>query len=179
MVVRDAASALDGRPVEIIATDMSESVINRARAGLYSQFEVQRGLPIRRLLQHFTRVEAGWEIGADLRAMVSFRVLNLLDDIAPLGPFDIILCRNLLIYLDRPTKERLLAKLAVALMPDGVLCLGGPESALGLCNTLIPHPVAQGFFLRGEAGRAGAHAPAATAAPGLAEPVGPPPSLHR
>jgi chemotaxis protein methyltransferase CheR len=164
MLVRDLKGTLGARPVEIVATDMSESAIARARAGLYSQFEVQRGLPIRRLLQHFTQSEAGWQISADLRAMVTFRVFNLLDDIRPLGHFDIVLCRNLLIYLDRPTKQKLLAKLAGALAPDGVLCLGGPESALGLCSALIPHPAVQGFFLRAETGRPGVRAGSSTAA---------------
>jgi chemotaxis protein methyltransferase CheR len=148
MLVREIGATLKGRSVEIVATDISESAIARARRGVYSAFEVQRGLPIRKLLEHFTQVEAGWQISAALRAMVDFQVFNLLDDFTSLGRFDVVLCRNLLIYLDRPTKEALLARLAGALMPDGVLCLGGPESALGLCGALIPHPAAQGFFLR-------------------------------
>jgi chemotaxis protein methyltransferase CheR len=176
MLVRDLRGTLGSRQVEIVATDISESAIARARAGLYSQFEVQRGLPIRRLLQHFIQTDSGWQISAELRAMVAFRVFNLLDDIAPLGLFDVVLCRNLLIYLDRPTKQKLLTKLAGALAPDGVLCLGGPESALGLCSALNPHPTAQGFFLRAEPGRIDARTAYPKAAP---ERVGAPPPPGR
>lgn len=146
MLVREMGGSIAGHTVQILATDMAEAAILRARAGFYSQFEVQRGLPIRSLVAHFKQVEGGWEIRPELRAMVEFRVFNLLDDLAPLGRFDVILCRNLLIYLDRASKETLLAKLAGVLMPQGALCLGGAESALGLNKSLGPHPTARGFF---------------------------------
>jgi chemotaxis protein methyltransferase CheR len=153
MLVREMGGVLGHRPVDIVASDMAESAISRAKTGIYSQFEVQRGLPIRNLLQHFVQTAGGWQIRPELRRMVSFRVFNLLDDLAPLGQFDVILCRNILIYLDQPTKETLLAKLSAALAPDGVLCLGGPESALGLTNTLVSHPQAAGFLQRGDRSR--------------------------
>lgn len=146
ILVREMGAALAGRPVEIVATDISEAAIERARTGVYSQFEVQRGLPIRTLLDSFVQCDGDWEIRPELRRMVEFRVFNLLDDLAPLGRFEIILCRNLLIYLDRAGKERLLAKLAGVLAPDGALCLGGAESALGLSDALVAHPKAPGFF---------------------------------
>jgi chemotaxis protein methyltransferase CheR len=146
ILLREQPRLFAGRPVEILATDISAGAIERARAGIYSQFEVQRGLPIRTLLDNFRQTEAGWEIRADLRRMVQFRVFNLLDDFTTLGRFDVVLCRNLLIYLDRPTKQRLLKKLAAALTPEGVLCLGGAESALGLCDALAPDPAVLGYY---------------------------------
>jgi chemotaxis protein methyltransferase CheR len=149
MVVREMAPALGGRPVEILATDLSAGAIARAQAGLYSQFEIQRGLPIRALLLHFTQGEGGWEILPELRRAVEFRTFNLLDDFTSLGSFDVILCRNLLIYFDLGAKERLLAKLSRALAVDGVLSLGAAETTLGLSRTLVPHPDARGFFVHG------------------------------
>jgi chemotaxis protein methyltransferase CheR len=146
MVVKDMADVLAGRPVEILATDLSSEAIERARTGIYTQFEIQRGLPIRSLLLHFTQCDGGWEILPELRRAVDFRVVNLLDDIAALGSFDLILCRNLLIYLDAPTKKKLLAKLSRALAPDGFLALGAAETTIGLSRALGPHPDAPGFL---------------------------------
>jgi chemotaxis protein methyltransferase CheR len=146
MVVKDMADVLAGRPVEILATDLSSEAIERARTGIYTQFEIQRGLPIRSLLLHFTQCDGGWEILPELRRAVDFRVVNLLEDIAALGTFDVILCRNLLIYLDAPTKKKLLAKLSRALAPDGFLALGAAETTIGLSRALGPHPEAPGFF---------------------------------
>jgi chemotaxis protein methyltransferase CheR len=146
MVVKDMANVLAGRRVEILATDLSADAIERARTGIYTQFEVQRGLPIRALLLHFTQCDGGWEILPELRRTVDFRVVNLLEDIAALGTFDVILCRNLLIYLDAPTKKKLLAKLSGALAPDGFLALGAAETTIGLSRNLPPHPEAPGFF---------------------------------
>lgn len=149
MLLDDMAPAFARWQVSILATDMSSAAIARAEAGLYSQFEVQRGLPIRHLLRHFTQEEAGWRISADLRAAVEFRRLNLLDDLRRLGRFDLILCRNLLIYLDAPTKADVMARLAAALAPDGRLCLGAAESGRGHERILVPDPTARGFFLPG------------------------------
>jgi chemotaxis protein methyltransferase CheR len=149
MLVREMADVLRGRSVEILATDLSAVAIGRARAGLYTQFEVQRGLPIRALLLHFKQHEGGWEIRPELRQAVNFRPFNLLDDFAGLGSFDVILCRNLLIYFDLPGKEKLLAKLAQALAPDGFLSLGAAETTLGLSRMLVPHPELRGFFVHG------------------------------
>ncbi|WP_375458096.1 CheR family methyltransferase [uncultured Enterovirga sp.] len=139
------APGLSGWQVTILGTDLSEAVLARARTGTYSQFEVQRGLPIRSLLQHFTQGSEGWTVSPALRRAVEFRTFNILDDMRPLGRFDLVLCRNLLIYLDGPTKARLLAKLAGVLAPDGVLCLGATETPHGLSGAFIPDPAARGF----------------------------------
>lgn len=153
MLLGEMSRLLSGWQVTILASDMSAQAIARARAGLYSQFEVQRGLPILSLLRHFTQSPAGWTISAEMRRAVEFRVLNLLEDLGPLGSFDLILCRNLLIYLDVSTKAALLAKLAAALAPDGMLCLGGSETVIGLSRELVPDPDARGYAGRGVADR--------------------------
>lgn len=149
MLVADLPGLFAGWQVSILATDLSTAAIERARAGLYSQFEVQRGLPIRYLLQHFSQTEEGWRISAPLRASVEFRVMNLIEDFRDLGGFDLILCRNLLIYLDGPTKADLVARLAGALAAGGVLCLGAAESAPGSERVLVPDPQAHGFYRPG------------------------------
>lgn len=148
MLTHDLAPALEGFQVEILGTDLSRAAIARARAGLYSQLEVQRGLPILKLLHHFSQVEGqGWRISEDLRKAVDFRVFNLLDDTRRFGIFDLVLCRNVLIYLDAAAKAKLLSKLARALAPDGAICLGTPESVMGIGSGLVPHPAARGFFV--------------------------------
>lgn len=145
MLITELPPGLARWNISILGTDLSAAAIARARAGVYSQAEVQRGLPILTLLRHFEQGPAGWTASEELRRHVEFRSFNLLDDLAPLGTFDLVLCRNILIYLDTPTKSRLLAKLAGVLAPDGVLCLGAVESAVGLCDELEPDSEARGF----------------------------------
>ena len=147
MLLADMAPALAGWTVSILATDISPAVIGRARTGTYSQLEVQRGLPIGLLLRHFEQGPDGWTISPELRRTVDFRVLNLLDDTRRLGRFDLILCRNLLIYLDARTKAEVIAKLSAALVPDGVLCLGATESLMGYAPAMAPDPAAPGFVV--------------------------------
>jgi chemotaxis protein methyltransferase CheR len=110
MILKDMSAQLSGWRLEIIATDLSPEVLEKSRAGLYTQFEVQRGLPIQSLVKHFTQVGTMWQLNADVRALVQFRQFNLLQDFAGLGKFDIIFCRNVLIYFDqqrylRPTRQ--------------------------------------------------------------------------
>ena len=148
MLLAELGPRLAGWKVSILATDISAGAIAKATAGTYSQFEVQRGLPVRFLLKYFTQTVGGWTVSASLRAAVEFRQLNLLDDFAGLGRFDVIFCRNLLIYLDRSTKVALLERLARQLGPDGALSLGGAETASGFSQALAPHPESRGFFVR-------------------------------
>jgi chemotaxis protein methyltransferase CheR len=148
MLIRDLEPGLADWHVDILGTDLSRAAIARARAGFYSQLEVQRGLPILKLLQHFAQVEGeGWRIAEPLREAVDFRVCNLLDGTRRFGTFDLILCRNLLIYLAADAKAKLLSKLARALAPDGAICLGTAESVMGMESGLVPHPTARGFFV--------------------------------
>ena len=132
--LREMASAIAGWRIEILATDLSGAVLDRARQGLYSQFEVQRGLPIKLLVKYFRRVGEQWQIAPEVRAMVKYRRFNLLADFASLGTFDVIFCPNVLIYFDQDTKSDMLRRLAEALSSDGYLVLGAAETAIGLSD---------------------------------------------
>ncbi|MBU8542281.1 MULTISPECIES: CheR family methyltransferase [Roseomonadaceae] len=138
MLVADTMGARKDCRVEILATDISAEILQRARQGVFTQFEVQRGLPIRSLVKHFKQDGAKWKISPELAAMVRFEERNLLNDLSSLGRFDAIFCRNVLIYFDAPTKTRVLDALARRLTPDGVLYLGGAETVLGLTDRLVP-----------------------------------------
>ena len=126
----------DSKRVSILGTDLAASPIQRAAQGVYTQYEVQRGLSIRRLLRHFSQETEGWRVRPILQSMCEFRQWNLLDDPAPLGQFDIIFCRNVLMYLDNPTRKRVLAMLLRQLAPDGLLYLGLAEASGEIAETL-------------------------------------------
>ena len=149
MILRESAPRLLGWTVEIVATDISGEVLERARSGLYSQFEVQRGLPIALLLKHFTQTGGNWQLSPAIRAMVEFRQLNLLKSFAELGTFDIVLCRNVLIYFDAAAKADVLRRLARALNPGGTVVLGAAETVIGLSDALAPHPEHRGLYVAG------------------------------
>jgi len=146
MLLKEASSRLVGWQVDIVATDISTEVLEKAKAGLYSQFEVQRGLPIQMLLKYFTQIGDQWQISPEIRAMVDYRPLNLIKEFGHLGVFDIIYCRNVLIYFDKPTKTDVLQRLANVLAPDGSLLLGAAETVLGLTEALTPDPVNRGLY---------------------------------
>jgi len=156
MVLDEMGRRLDGWRIEILATDLSGEVLEKARAGLYSQFEVQRGLPIRLLLKYFTQVGEHWRIAAGLRAAVVFRQLNLLDDLSHLGTFDLVFCRNVLIYFDQATKSDVLERLAALIDRDGYLVLGAAETVVGLTGSFKPVADRRGLYASsGGIGRAG------------------------
>jgi len=134
MIVAEARPWLGDRRVEILGTDLSREVLARAREGLYSQFEVQRGLPIQLLVKHFRQEGTAWRLSEAIRSMVTWREGNLLGDLRALGRFDIVFCRNVLIYFDQPTKARVLDAIAAQMPPDGVLYLGGAETVLGITD---------------------------------------------
>jgi chemotaxis protein methyltransferase CheR len=150
--------ALAGWRVEIVATDLSQEVLDKSRAGIYSQFEVQRGLPIQMLVKYFSQIGELWQINADIRAMVQHRQLNLLHDFSHLGMFDVIFCRNVLIYFDQDTKAGIFERLARVIEPDGVLTLGAAESVVGISEAFRAYPERRGLYhLNGErSARAGA-----------------------
>jgi chemotaxis protein methyltransferase CheR len=135
MCLKGMEREIAGWRVEIVATDLSNEVLEKARAGLYSQFEVQRGLPIQLLIKHFTQVGELWQIAPDIRAMVKFRQLNLLSNFSSLGMFDLIFCRNVLIYFDQQTKIGVLENLARVVACDGYLVLGAAETVVGLTDS--------------------------------------------
>ena len=122
-------------------------MLEKAKAGLYSQFEVQRGLPIQNLVKYFTQAGDAWQVVPELRAMVSFRQLNLLQDFGHLGSFDLIFCRNVLIYFDQPTKSGVLDRLAHVIEPDGFLVLGAAETVIGLTEAFKPMPDKRGLYV--------------------------------
>lgn len=146
MCLKEAGNALAGWQTEIIATDISKDAIAKSEAGLYSQFEVQRGLPINLLMKYFSKKGESWQINADLRSMVKHRQLNLLADFNHLGKFDIIFCRNILIYFDEAAKKATYQRLAGAIQKDGVLVLGAAETMLGLTTSFTPCADLKGFF---------------------------------
>lgn len=134
MILAECRAALAGRPVEVLGTDISHEQLLRAQEGLYSQFEVQRGLPMQYLVKYFSKEGASWRLNAAVRSMVAFREWNLLADARTLGKFDVVFCRNVLIYFDQATKARVLNTIAGQLAPDGVLYLGGAETVLGISD---------------------------------------------
>jgi chemotaxis protein methyltransferase CheR len=134
MLLQDEAAKLAGWRIEIVGTDISAEMVERARAGVYTQFEVQRGLPIQMLVKHFKQNGDKWQISQQLRQMATFREWNLLQDLGGLGQFDIVFCRNVLIYFDQPTKTKVLESIARIMPPDGVLYLGGAETVLGITD---------------------------------------------
>ena len=131
MLLKENAGKLAGWNVEIVATDLSNEILDKAKEGLYSQFEVQRGLPINLLVKYFTQVGDRWQIDESLRQMIKFQQFNLLKDLSSLGRFDVVFCRNVLIYFDVPTKTQVLDGIANSLPADGFLYLGGAETVLG------------------------------------------------
>lgn len=150
-----------GWNVEILGTDISREMVERAQAGLYSQFEVQRGLPIQLLIKYFQQVGDKWQLKPEIRKMASFREHNLLGELASLGRFDIVFLRNVLIYFDLPTKSKVLSQVARILAPDGYLFLGGAETVLGVSTAFKPLEGQRGLYI--PAGAAGMAAPRAAA----------------
>jgi chemotaxis protein methyltransferase CheR len=163
MCLKEMGAALTGWRVEIIATDLSQEVLEKAKSGIYSQFEVQRGLPIQMLMKYFKQNGETWQINPELRAMIQHRQLNLLHDFAQLGTFDVIFCRNVLIYFDQDTKINIFNRLARQIEPDGFLVLGAAETVVGLTDTFRPIPEKRGVY-RPNDPRAAAAKPAAAGA---------------
>ncbi|AVX03393.1 protein-glutamate O-methyltransferase [Maritalea myrionectae] len=135
---------------EIVATDLSQTALSRAKSGLFTQFEVQRGLSAQQLVQHFTKIDEQWQIAPVLQHMVQFEVHNLLHNPARLGQFDTIFCRNVLIYFDVETKRQILTHLARQLPPGGALVLGASETLVGVSDQFKPDPNLPMVFRRPE-----------------------------
>ena len=139
---------LTGWDFDILATDISQASLDKAKAGVYSQFEVQRGLPIHSLVRHFTKEGDNFVVKPALRERIRFRQANLLDAPPGQGAFDIVFCRNVLIYFDPATKTEVLRNLKCALADDGVLFLGGAETVVGLSDDFKPLEGCAGAFTR-------------------------------
>ena len=147
MTLKGMEAALAGFRVDILATDLAGDVLERAKAGIYSQFEVQRGLPIQMLVKYFRQADESWQIAPELRNMVQFRTLNLLNDFSPLGRFDLVFCRNVLIYFDQPSKSQVLERLARQVPDDGYLILGAAETVVGLTDAFKPMQERRGLYV--------------------------------
>lgn len=162
MLLLDEQARIAGWRIEIVGTDISAEMVERAKSGVYTQFEVQRGLPIQMLVKHFKQNGDKWQISQQIRQMVSFREWNLLQDISALGQFDVVFCRNVLIYFDQPTKTKVLEAIARQMPPDGILYLGGAETVLGITDRFkavdgqrgLYTPAAAGGFAASAAARA-------------------------
>ena len=129
-----------------MGTDISTEILNNAKNGLYTQFEVQRGLPVQNLVNYFDKEEEFWRVKSALRSMVDYREFNLLQSSSQLGQFDIVFCRNVLIYFDQETKAQILSRIADCLPPDGLLFLGGAETVLGISEMFQPIPKLRGVY---------------------------------
>ncbi len=140
MILDEEARRLTGWTVEIIASDISETALKTAKAGVYSHFEAQRGVPMPHLVKYFTKQKDRWVVNENIKSRVSFQQINLMDDFSRLGVFDIIFCRNVLIYFAPPQKRDVLSRLARCLAPDGYLTLGAAESVVGYSQEFTPHP---------------------------------------
>lgn len=150
MILEEERARLGGLRFEIVATDMAPRVLEKAKAGLYSQFEVQRGLAIQRLVTHFDQSGDQWRVKPNLRSMVTFKKQNLLEGFTGMGTFDVIFCRNVLIYFDADTKKRVLQRLAAQTATDGYLVMGAAETVVGLSQDYAPVEGRRGLY-----GRAG------------------------
>jgi chemotaxis protein methyltransferase CheR len=150
MILDEQAARWAGWTIEIIGTDLSLAALDRAKTGIYSQFEVQRGLPVQNLVKYFTKVGENWQISEKLRRMVSYRPFNLLDPLTAMGQFDVIFCRNVLIYFDAPTKSKVLERLRQQMPADGNLFLGAAETVLGLSQSFRPIREHRGLYVPAE-----------------------------
>jgi len=159
MILSESAAQLNGWKIEIVGTDLSTEILNRAKEGMYSQFEVQRGLPITMLVKNFAQIGDRWQINAKIRGMVQYKEFNLLQDPMPLGRFDVVFCRNVLIYFDQPTKTRVLNSVAKLMPEDGFLFLGGAETVLGITDKFQMVPGQRGVYGVASAGASGARQP--------------------
>jgi chemotaxis protein methyltransferase CheR len=149
MLLADSAALWAGWSIEIVAVDIDAKILKRAEDAVYTQFEVQRGLPVQMLLKYFDQQSAqNWALKPQVRSMVKFRQCNLLAPFRELGIFDVVFCRNVLIYFDRPTKKDVLDRLSKQMPEDGFLFLGGAETVIDISEAFSPSPNRRGLYIR-------------------------------
>ncbi len=136
-----------GWTIDILGTDVSDAVVQRARAGIYTQFEVQRGLGIAQMIKWFEETPDGWRAAEGLRRPVRFQVHNLLEPPPHPGGFDVVLCRNVLLYLNAEMRERAFERLSSAMAPDGWLMLGAGETVIGQTRKLVADKDMRGLYV--------------------------------
>jgi chemotaxis protein methyltransferase CheR len=147
MLLKGMGAAISGFRIDMLATDLSSDILEKAKAGIYTQFEVQRGLPVQLLVKYFDQVGESWQLAPELRGMVHFRPINLLNDFAALGTFDVVFCRNVLIYFDQDTKASVLDRIARQMPDDGYLVLGAAETVIGLTGAFKPLADKRGLYV--------------------------------
>jgi len=157
ILLKEAAAQLAGWRTEIVATDISYEMLAKAKAGLYSQFEVQRGMPVALMVKYFKKVDEAWQIDPAIRAMVAFKEFNLLGNLRSLGNFDVVFCRNVLIYFDPETKGKVLGGIADMASKDAILFLGGAETVLGISDRWKPVAGQRGIYELNAPGSASEH----------------------
>ncbi|EQB32886.1 CheR family methyltransferase [Sphingobium ummariense] len=157
--LRNEAELWQGWRIEILATDISRAAINQARSGVFPQIDVQRGLPVADLLTWFEPAGDDWRVSPDLRRMIDFRQDNLFDSRAATGAYDLILCRNVLLYFTQERRHAVLDLLAGRSHDQSVLLLGAGETVIGQSEHFVPHPDFRGAYGRKRALAAGAGGP--------------------
>ena len=140
MILDEEARHLMGWSIDIVATDIADTVLKKAKEGVYSHFEVQRGVPMPHLVRYFTKRKDQWAVNQNIKSRVDFRQQNLMIDFSQLGTFDVIYCRNVLIYFAPEQKRDVLQRMSRLLAPDGYLVLGAAESVIGYSSEFKPHP---------------------------------------
>jgi chemotaxis protein methyltransferase CheR len=143
---------IPGWQFEILATDLADNVLERARAGRFQQLEVNRGLPAKYLVKYFHRDGLTWEIKPDIRKMIRWQKFNLKNSMGSLGAFDVVFCRNVLIYFDVQTKRSILTNIRKVLRPGGYLVMGSSETTLNVDETYVRKQVASAIFYQNPAG---------------------------
>lgn len=148
MTILENQRIVPGWKIEILATDISDEILEKAKTAEYTQFEAQRGLPVQMLIKYFEQAGDNWKVKDEVRKMIKFQNFNLLEDMTPLGLFDIILCRNVLIYFDEKTKTDVLNRMAERMPSDGFLMLGGAETVLGISDAFKPLKDCRGLYVQ-------------------------------
>ena len=148
MTIKEESAKMPGWTFEIVATDISNEILDQAKEGAYSQFEVQRGLPITHLMKYFTQNDDKWIINQELKQMIKYKYFNLLEPMSTLGKFDIVFCRNVLIYFDPPTKKDVMERIGGQMTEDGFFFLGGAETVLGITDAFKGIKDARGLYAK-------------------------------
>lgn len=148
MIIKEEEARLNGLTFEIVATDLSHEILEKAKEGLYSQFEVQRGLPVDMLTKHFDQDGNKWQIKDDIKNMITFKSANVLEPMEQLGVFDVIFCRNMLIDFSPLTQKDVLERMHRQLKDDGFVILGNDETAVGVTDQFRAMPDHRGLFVK-------------------------------
>ena len=146
IVLKELGAKMAGWKVDMVGTDISHDILNKAKGGQYSQFEVQRGMPITLLLKYFDKKDETWQIKDEIRNMVQYKYWNLLDDLKGLGGFDIVFCRNVLLYFEPETKAQVLDRIRSVMAEDGFLTLGAAETVVGITNAFQISSLGRGMY---------------------------------